>query len=104
MKERFRIITSLFLLWIFLYPTIVKIEHHHEEFLCDANGEQHFHSFHEKCAICNFEFTSFESFPGDIGLNIEQIVVDFYNKHNSPHYFTPEKYSFSLRAPPSLQT
>ena len=100
MKERFNSITSLFLLWIFLNPTIVTIEHHHEEFSCDAKDEQHLHDYHSKCDICNFEFPLFESFPGNIGLQTEQFVVDFYNKHNSPHHFTPEKYSFLLRAPP----
>jgi len=103
MKERFKYVVAFFMLWVFISPTIVKIEHHHEVFTCDAKGEQHLHQYHQKCEICTFEFPLFEALPNKISFQIEPVVVDFYNKHNSPNYFNPAKYSFLLRAPPSGQ-
>ena len=94
---------SIFLLWTLLFPTIVKVEHNHELFSCDAKSEQHIHQFHQKCDICTFEFPVFETTQNNICFKVEQIVTDFYDKHNSPNLFNSSKYSFLLRAPPCRQ-
>ncbi|MBN2635791.1 MAG: hypothetical protein JXR61_05935 [Prolixibacteraceae bacterium] len=103
MQEKNKNVLSVLVLWVFLFPTIVVLEHHHEIFSCDAQGEQHLHQYHQKCDICNFEFQVFEKTPENICFRIEQVVVDFYDKHNSHHCFNPAKYSFLLRAPPYRQ-
>lgn len=103
MREKIKNILSLLGLWVFLFPTIVAFEHHHEIFLCDAKSIQHLHEYHQKCDICNLEFQVFEKTPEHISFLIVQVVLGFYIKYNSLHYFNPAKYSFLLRAPPYLQ-
>ena len=94
---------SVFLLWALLFPTIVKVGHHHDVFVCNAKGEQHFHQFHQKCDICSFEFPFFEATPNTVCFKVEQIVIDIYDKYNPTNPYNPEKYSFLLRAPPVAQ-
>ena len=100
MIRKLKKITSILLLLVFLLPSIVKIEHQHEHFICKAKNEKHFHVFHEKCYICNFEFSVFSS---DIEHNdlIKGKPFDNYRNNylsvNDPLY---SKFSFLLRAPP----
>lgn len=95
-----RHIISWALLLLFLLPSTIKLEHHHHEVASHASGAEHEASFHEKCAVCDFEF-SFFSFakayhPQQVAF-IHNIYVD---GRNADVYVEPLKYSFSLRAPP----
>jgi hypothetical protein len=57
---KYRGIISVFLLWIFIYPQIAKTFHHHEVTLqCSSLTKKHFHIHHEKCLICDFQFSIF---------------------------------------------
>jgi len=104
MVRKLKYIISLLLLLVFLLPTIVKLGHqHHEHFICNAGSGKHFHEFHEKCSICNFEFASFLSDVQNIDLQ-KEIPVDRYCNNYSSHYsFSLSQYSFLLRAPPEKQ-
>jgi hypothetical protein len=100
MIRKFKNIVSLFFLLVFLLPSIVKLEHHHEHFECKAKNEQHYHAFHEKCAVCNFEFSVFSSDFENTVLTREQPSDKYCNSYRSVNYSTLSKYSFLLRAPP----
>jgi hypothetical protein len=103
MNRKFKNITSLLLLLVFILPSIVKLEHHHEHFECKAKNEKHYHVFHEKCAVCNFEFSVFSSDFKNIVLPKEQPVAQYCNNYSSVNYSTLSKHSFLLRAPPYKQ-
>jgi hypothetical protein len=81
-------------------PTVVKLEHHHDEFVCTAKHINHFHLYHEKCYICNFEFSFFS-----LDKESPKIEKPNFNKPNNIllPYSLPQgklKYSTLLRAPP----
>jgi hypothetical protein len=91
---------SLLMVVILLTPSIVKLEHHHVHFVCNAKTEKHIHTHHEKCLICNFEF-SFYFLTKIKLLSKKTELKDGYNKipYNSYNSDSSE-YSFLLRAPP----
>jgi hypothetical protein len=103
MMRRFKNITSLLLLLVFLLPSIVKVEHHHEHFECKAKNEKHYHSLREKCLICNFEFSVFLSKSENIDLQKGNPLDNYSNNYNSQNYFNHSLSSFSLRGPPVIQ-
>jgi hypothetical protein len=101
--SKFRNIVSLTLLLVFIFPSIVKLEHHHEHFICKAKNEQHLHEFHENCFVCNFEFSVFSSDHDEIVIQNEQPEDKYTNNYSLVHYTNHAGYSFSLRAPPVKQ-
>jgi hypothetical protein len=103
MIRRFKNITSLQLLLVFLLPSVVKLEHHHEQFECKAKNEKHYHSLHKRCVICNFEFSIFLSRSGNINLQKENPLDHYSNNYNSRYYYNLSQFSFSLRGPPVIQ-
>lgn len=103
MIRTFKNIAFLLLLLVFLLPSIVKLEHHHQHFECKAKNEKHLHVFHEKCAVCNFEFSIFSSDVEYIVLKKEQPLTEYCNNYSSVNYSAFSEYSFLLRAPPYRQ-
>jgi hypothetical protein len=103
MIRRFENITSLLLLLVFLLPSIVKLEHHHEHFEYKAQNEKQLNSFHERCVICSFDFSVFLSGAENIELQREFPIDKYSNNYNSRYYSDLNQYSFSLRAPPAIQ-
>ena len=85
---------------IFITPSIVKLEHHHDHFICKANNEKHYHVFHEKCNICNFEFSVFSSDFKNADLQNEKPLDNYCNNYCSAYYSNHSQFSFLLRAPP----
>jgi hypothetical protein len=103
MIRKLKNIASLFLLLVFLFPTIVIIEHHHEQNTCNAKNEKHYHNLHEKCGICSFEFSLFSSENENIVLLNEKPLDNYFNNYTSLYYSNLSEYSFLLRAPPFIQ-
>ena len=103
MIRRFKNIISLLLLLVFVLPSIVKVEHHHEHFECKAKNEKHYHFLHEKCLICNFEFSVFLSKSENIDFQKENPLDNYFNNYNSLYYSNLSQFSFSLRGPPVIQ-
>jgi hypothetical protein len=103
MIRRFKNIISLLLLLVFLLPTIVKIEHHHDNFQCKSLNEKHFHDFHPNCAICNFEFSIFILSYENIDFQKDKPVDNYSKKYNSRFSFNLYLSQFSLRGPPVIQ-
>jgi len=103
MRGKFKNIVSLFFLIAFLLPSVVKLEHHHQHFECKAKVEKHFHELHEKCSICNFEFTVFLSGIENVDLQKENPIDRYANKYISLYNHNLSQYSILLRAPPCMQ-
>jgi hypothetical protein len=95
---------SVFLLVIFLFPTIVKEAHtgnHGKRAHCDANEEQHIHIQHHDCTFCDFVIP--------IILITSSCRTVFSLLHFAEYFFSPPiEFYFStslfssalLRAPP----
>lgn len=83
-------------------PSIVKLEHHHERFFCHEKNEKHFHTLHEKCAVCSFEYSVFLS----ENITIASAKAELLENDPICFYDSPcsdlSKYSFSSRAPPAF--
>jgi hypothetical protein len=101
--RKLRHIASLLLLAVFLFPLLVKLEHHHEHFVCSAKHEKHLHSFHEKCAICDFEFTDFSVSPCLTAVPALVMPTGYCNLYRSANRVAFPDYFFLLRAPPVNQ-
>ncbi len=102
MIRKFKNITPIFLLLVFLLPSIVKLEHHHQDFECKTVNEKYYHVHHDKCVICNFEFSVFLSGSGDIDFQKENPLEYFCNNYDSVYFSNLSQFSFLLRAPPEL--
>jgi len=102
MNRKFNKIASLFLLVAFLLPSVVKMEHQHEHFSCKAKSEKHFHVFHEKCNVCDFQFSIFTSTAEIFKTDKTEFIVSYINHYGSAIISNYSAFSFSLRAPPFL--
>jgi len=90
----------LLMVLVFLLPSIVKFEHHHKVFSCNAKNVKHFHTYHENCEICQFEFSNFKTDNPHL-ISKDELPTDNYtNQYSSIHSYCFAKFSFSLRAPP----
>lgn len=102
MMPRYKNIVSLMLVLILIAPNIIKLEHHHDHFVCKAKHEKHFHLYHEKCLICSFEFSTY-TYSGN---NVASAKADYQvfcgNYFQQSDITEKSKYSFLLRAPPLL--
>jgi hypothetical protein len=91
---------SLLLVLVFFLPTIVKLEHQHEHTECTTQNARHYHEFHEKCAICEFEFSIFLADSWELAFEKENPEAIFFNNYESVYSSCLSQYSFLLRAPP----
>ena len=84
-------------------PSIVKLEHHHEHFVCNAKNEKHFHQKHENCSVCSFEFLVFLTEKNYLASANIDLTDNCNIRLYVCQYSALTKYSFLLRAPPVLQ-
>ncbi|HBZ21330.1 MAG TPA: hypothetical protein DEO60_09385 [Bacteroidales bacterium] len=91
---------ALLLLMVFIFPSIVKIEHHHEHSCLVPSNVIGIHPFHEKCGICSFEFSFFLSFTEYVSLQKENPSDNYFISYNSPYNSNLSSFFFLLRAPP----
>ena len=103
MTRKFKHITSVFLIIVFLLDTIVKIEHHHKHYANDIKNESHNTSLQVNCPICNFEFPVFLSSIEDFHLQNANFIDSYFNTYNSRYNYNLSQFSFLLRAPPAIQ-
>lgn len=102
-----KIFVSGLLVFLFFVPMTVKfadvLVHRHEHFYCNAQNQKHYHSFHKKCPIPDFNLSLF--------FKIKKIQITqkyFFNTiiikaYKFICFHNNSKYSFLLRAPPFLQ-
>ena len=100
MIKKLRNIFSLLMVLILFAPSIVRVEHHHEHFFCNAKNEKHFHNSHEKCAACNFEFSVFLTEKTDIAFAKDELIDHYKDFSKLSHCLNLSNYSFKLRGPP----
>jgi hypothetical protein len=88
------------MLAVFLWPSIVKLEHHHshcEELSCCGSA---FDAEHEKCEVCKFEFSVFTEHAGELYLPSVRLIGADIVRPVAGKYSGNSVYSFLLRAPP----
>jgi len=100
MIQKLNKIAYLLLLLVFLSPSIVKLEHHHKRFICNAKDNNHLHEYHENCAVCNFEFSVFSNDEFHFEQPKEIAHADYLNTYKTAKYTNSSSLSFLLRAPP----
>jgi hypothetical protein len=100
MKRRQKNIIALSLLVIFLFPLVIKAEHHHRHFIELPERGTVLHDYHEKCAICNYELCQFA--PADQCFTPEPpaFTDDYCNQYQSSVLTGNIRFTFLLRAPP----
>ena len=97
-------IISILLVLIFLTPiTVMLIDsqfHHHDNFICTAKTEHHFHTYHDICPIPDFEFSLYSL--NKIIFETQKVIYDdnLFTNYVSNNRYSNLKYSFALRAPP----
>lgn len=100
MNKKIQNIAYLLLLVVFLAPSIVKLEHYHKRFICNAKNNQYFHEYHDTCAVCNFEFSVFSSDEYHFEQPKQIVNENYQNTYKSVNYSNSLTLSFLLRAPP----
>lgn len=88
---------------VFLMPSVVKLEHHHDHGEPVANTEHPYCEYHENCVICNFEFSVFLSVDGEVFFEEENHPSYYLNDYSSVYFQNLSHFNFLLRAPPSFQ-
>jgi len=93
-------IVSVFVLLLFLAPTVIKDLHHHKHFIRIAKNEKHFHDYRYNCEICKFEFSTYN--PSTVKTVDSKITINgcYNNIYTSAVFIEQNIFSFSLRAPP----
>jgi hypothetical protein len=103
MTRKFKYITSVFLIIVFLLDTAVKIEHHHQHYAVDFKNERHNTVIQDNCPLCNFEFPVFLSSIEYFHLQNANLIDAYLNTYNSRYNSDFLHFSFLLRAPPFIQ-
>jgi hypothetical protein len=103
MTRKFKYITSVFLIIVFLLDTAVKIEHHHQHYAIDIKNEKHNTILQNNCPICNFEIPVFLSSIEYFHLPNANLIDAYLNTYNSRYKSNLSQFSFLLRGPPVIQ-
>jgi hypothetical protein len=102
MVKKLKNVGFILLALLILAPTIVKLGHHHQEFHCNAKNVKHFHSYHQNCEICQFDFSVFTSEDSNLVPEKEKYQDSFNNQYSFTFFSNQSKFSFLLRAPPAF--
>lgn len=98
--RKIKIVLSLFMLAVLLWPSVLKLDHHHDFYTVPAAGNQ-LAETHEKCSVCSFEFSIFLQDDAVIASgHVEEVRREFplYDKRNN---ISVSEYTYLLRAPPA---
>lgn len=101
MIQKFRHSIAFILVAALLLPSMLRLEHHHERFSCNAKTEKHIHEYHKECAACNFTFSVFLDDFQKISSNKHETLDSYINLFKSCIYSNRHSYSFLLRGPPA---
>jgi len=101
MIQKLKNIFSVLVVAMLFLPSIIRLEHHHEYFDYPVKSGIFFHLVHEKCAVCNFEYSLFLSDNIKIALPNSELIDTYRICYTPCHYSGLSDYSFSLRAPPA---
>jgi hypothetical protein len=105
MKNTFRQIFSLFVLFLFVFPFVQKEIHtfeHSHDFHCTSKTERHFHAEQHHCLVCEYNILLGEISKQSIfKVKLAALFIDTISFYKECYFFN-HAFSFSLRAPPSL--
>lgn len=104
MIKMLRNIAAITMVLVLLLPFGVKLEHHHDHFVCKAKAEKHYHDHHEKCQICSYEFSVFLTEESSSLSEKPVILGDFINPFGVNSFSNSFAYSFQFRGPPVLNS
>jgi hypothetical protein len=90
---------SLFLIGIFLFPSVVKLEHHHE-LVNYSHSEKSSQAYHNDCPICDFHFSLFIEQNLGIEVALPSYFDQYENLYKTPHIVFLAYILFLYRAPP----
>lgn len=85
---------------VFLTPSFIKAFHNHHHFHCTAKHDKHFHKKHDKCVICEFNFSGFEHNFSNNYFYKSEFQIFLYDFDLSEFPAKKTIYKFLLRAPP----
>jgi hypothetical protein len=83
-----------------LLPSIVKLQHHHLHFECNAKNQKHLHAQREKCLECSFEFSVYAVAQTLQHTPITEVCDRYLPKPYRCSFDDASKFSFLLRGPP----
>lgn len=97
---------ALIFIVAFTFPVIIKathfLYHHHEHYnpTCNHSHKQDVGKKHEKCLICEFEFTEFVEKTDKINISNPEYFTEIKRVFRLNIFIVSPAYSFLLRAPP----
>jgi hypothetical protein len=100
MTGKFKHTTALTLLLVFLMPSLLKLEHHHDHEICDESIGGNMAFFHEKCLTCSFEFSVFTELTEKFDFRKEDQSTPYCKNYKSVTFSNLTHFLFLLRAPP----
>jgi len=101
MIKKLRNSISLLLVVALLLPSVLKLGHHHQHLICNAQHEKHLHQAQEECAVCNFTTAFFLSQKINYCKKRVDIIDGYLNLFTSFSLTSCRHYSFLLRGPPT---
>ena len=101
-SAKIRSVLSLWMAFILLLPAFIKAGHHHETFIYSLADGKIIHETHEKCAVCNFEFSVFQAWDSKVVFEKNEITANFICLSVGFHFSDLSRYTFLLRAPPGF--
>ena len=91
---------AIMMVAILLLPSLIRLEHNHEHFSCNAKNEKHIHAFHKECSACSFTFSVFIADKQSIVSAKHEAIDGYFNCYTSCYISTLGNYSFYRRGPP----
>lgn len=99
---KIRVIGAWLMVMVLLLPSLAKIEHHHDDFVCKAQNEKHIHNQHETCYVCHFEFSLFSVPPTVLSVCKNDFPVLQMPVLLVVHFTDLSRFTFLLRGPPAV--
>jgi len=101
MIYRFKHIFSIVLLLVFLTPIAVQLFHNkHNHLHFEIKKEKQINLKHEKCKICNFNFSIFSKKHEPTTFHKISVIFSIKNIYKSIFLIKSSFINYSLRAPP----
>jgi hypothetical protein len=96
-------IVSVYLLLVFLLPSVVKFEHHHEHKFIKVTYDKQYDVLHEECPICSFEFSAFLFAIKKVEIQKVNPSDSYFNNYKSVYHSSLLHSIFLLRSPPAVK-
>lgn len=102
MPQKFKNFVALWLIVIILSPVVIKLGHHHKHIYYQKTTEQQIRCYHEKCAVCSFEFSVFVPRKCPVLFKKYELADRYAGFDLVSVFLIFSQFSFLLRAPPEF--